>query len=318
MEHFDLIIIGGGAAGFGAAVYAGRYELNVVLFEGQKPGGETATGGKFENYPGIVSIDGYDLYQQFRAHAAATGARIMQGVVTAIARDGGCFAVTVDGKETHRASSVVFAHGQSRRHLGLPKEEALTGKGVSYCATCDGPLYKGKTVAVVGGGDASVKGVNLLAEYAKKIYLIMRGSAVQAEPANYTIMKQKGEVIEVLPEIEVKELVEEGGALKHVALSKPYRGQERLTIDGLFVEIGAAPDRALPSQIGVALTPQGYIHVDQFMRTNVPGVFAAGDITDASGSFRQAIMAAAQGSMAATSAYEYLQKNPQSRYGTTL
>src|SRR3989338_4662783 len=293
MEHFDLIIIGGGAAGFGAAVYAGRYELNVVLFEGQKPGGETATGGKFENYPGIVSIDGYDLYQQFRAHAAATGARIMQGVVTAIARDGGCFAVTVDGKETHRASSVVFAHGQSRRHLGLPKEEALTGKGVSYCATCDGPLYKGKTVAVVGGGDASVKGVNLLAEYAKKIYLIMRGSAVQAEPANYTI-------------------------LKHVALSKPYRGQERLTIDGLFVEIGAAPDRALPSQIGVALTPQGYIHVDQFMRTNVPGVFAAGDITDASGSFRQAIMAAAQGSMAATSSYEYLQKNPQSRYGTTL
>lgn len=310
MIHYDLIIIGGGVAGYSAAIYASRYELNVALFEGARPGGETATGGKFENYPGIMSIDGFDLYLQFRTHAEKTGAHIMAGSVTALKRDCGCIIVTVDGRDEYLASSVIFAHGQSRRHLGLPNEEELTGKGVSYCATCDGPLYKGKTVAVVGGGDASVKGVNLLAEYAAKIYFIVREQKVRAEPVNERIMKGKGDVIELLFQTQVRELIEEGGRLKQIKLSKPYQGQECLTLDGLFIEIGAVPDRILPSMIGVALTPQGYIHVDQFMRTNVQGVFAAGDVTDASGSFRQAIMAAAHGSMAATSAFEYLQKNP--------
>ena len=306
---YDLIIIGGGAAGFGAGVYAGRYELSVALFEGPKPGGETATGGKFENYPGIVAIDGYDLYQQMRLHAGAVGTKVMPGTVTAVSRDGGCFSVrTDDGKERHTAS-VIFAHGQSRRYLGLPNEEALTGHGVSYCATCDGPLYKGKIVAVVGGGDASVKGVNLLAEYAHKIYLIVRGDAIIAEPVNETRMRHKGNKVEILFTTEVKELIEREGKFTGVRLSKQFSDSDRLMLDGLFIEIGAKPETVLPEALGLTLNDKGYIHVDQFQRTNVRGVFAAGDCTDGSGDFRQAIMAAAQGSMAATSAYEYVRNN---------
>ena len=307
MEHYDLIIIGGGVAGFSAAIYAGRYEMKVLLFEGPKPGGETATGGLFENYPGIVSIPGFDLYLQFKKHAETVGTTVQQGVVTALAKEGETFLVTVDERNQFTSSSVIFAHGQSRRHLGLPREEALTGRGVSYCATCDGPLYRGKTVAVVGGGDASIKGVNLLAEYAKKIYLIVRDVTINAEPVNYTRMKEKGDTIEVLFETKVEELFEEEGKLRGVRLSRSFQGSDTLMADGLFVEIGAEPNRVLPSKLGVVLNERGYVHVDQFMKTNVSGVFAAGDATDASGSFRQAITAAAQGSMAATSVYDYLQ-----------
>jgi len=330
MANYDLIIIGGGVAGYAAGIYASRYELKVLLIEGPKPGGETATGGVFENYPGILSIEGYDLYQQFKKHAESVSVEVKPGTVSAIAKDRECLHVTVD-RDTYQAVAVIFAHGQSRRHLRLPREDMLTGKGISYCVTCDGPLYKGKTVAVVGGGDASVKGVNLLAEYAKKIYLIVRDPEIRAEPVNYTRMKEKGERVEVLLETQVRQLLEEGGKFKGIQLSRPYKGSHNdrsgtkvlfpersgaeskgndiLDVDGLFIEIGAEPETALPRMVGVELTDKGYIHVDQFMHTNVTGVFAAGDATDAAGSFRQAITAAAQGSVAATSAYEYIRSN---------
>ncbi|MEW6611031.1 MAG: FAD-dependent oxidoreductase [Patescibacteria group bacterium] len=314
MTYYDLIIIGGGAAGYAAALYAKRYEFSVLLIEGGRPGGETANAGLIENYPGFEAIDGYELYQKFRNHALKFGAVIQGGSVDKIAQEGSRFKVTAGSEGAWTASALIFAHGQARRRLGLPNEDALTGKGVSYCVTCDGPLYKGKTVGIVGGGDASVKGANLLTEYARKVFLIVMLGQVNAEPINYRLMQSKGDTVEVLYQTQVKELREENGKFAGVRLSRAYQGSDTLQLDGLFIEIGAVPDKTLPTQLGVALAESGHIHVDQFMRTNVAGVFAAGDVTDATGSFRQIVTAAAQGAIAATSAYEYLKiQNPNSK-----
>ena len=315
-NEYDLIIVGGGAAGYAAALYAKRYELSVLLIEGETPGGETANAGLIENYPGFEAIDGYELYQKFRNHALKFGAEVQPGRVEKVTQEGHQFKVSVVGQGVREGSCIIFTHGQARRRLGLPNEERLTGKGVSYCVTCYGPLYKGKTVGIVGGGDASVKGVNLLTEFAHKVFLIVKLEQVNAEPINYRLMQSKSDKVETLYHTQVKEMLEENGKFIGVKLFPGYQGNDILKLDGLFIEIGAVPDRALPASLGVALTESGHIHVDQFMQTNIAGVFAAGDVTDATGSFRQIVTAAAQGSMAATSAYEYIRKNtvPSEQY----
>jgi thioredoxin reductase (NADPH) len=162
-------------------------------------------------------------------------------------------------------------------------------------------LYGGKTVAMIGGGDSSVKGVNFLGEYAKKIYLIVRGSEVRAEPVNAERMKKLGDKVEVLLEHEVKEIVGEK-MLEKLVLS----GEKDLVVDGMFIEIGFDPDKTFAEQLGLELDEKGYMKVDNMMRTKVPGIFAAGDATTHFGSFKQDITAAAMGAVAATAAYEYL------------
>jgi thioredoxin reductase (NADPH) len=305
----DLVIVGSGAAGLSAALYARRYNMSTLVFEGEF-GGETATAGKIENYPGIMSIDGYDLMKAMKAQAEGTeererrsGVQFLEERVQKIERQESHFLVT--GKEkTFQAKTVIMAIGSQRRHLNLPKEQELTGRGVHYCVTCDGPIFAGKTVAMVGGGDSSVKGVNFLAEYAKKIYFIVRGKEVVAEPINLDQMKKLGDKVEVLLETEVKELVGYK-RLEKVALSKTYKGSTELILDGMFVEIGYDPDQTFVKQLGLKTDEAGYIRVDNMMRTNVLGIFAAGDSTNHFGRFKQDITAAALGAVAATSAYEY-------------
>lgn len=308
---YDLIIIGSGVAGLAAAVYGRRYKLETLVIEG-KFGGETATAGTIENYPGIKSIDGYELMKAMREQARDLGTVFQKGKADRIqppAKEGEPFLVSA-GQEQFQGATVILAIGAERRHLGLPREEELTNKGVHYCWTCDGPLYGGKRVAMVGGGDSSVKGVNFLAEYAEKIYLIVRGKEIHAEPINLERMKKLRDKVEVLLEHEVKELV---GAkkLEKLILSSPghKEGEELddLVVDGLFVEIGFDPDRTFAEQLGLQVNEKGYTKVDNMMKTNVPGVFAAGDATDHFGSFKQDITASAMGAVAATSAYEYHQ-----------
>ncbi|OHA70725.1 MAG: hypothetical protein A3D64_01025 [Candidatus Wildermuthbacteria bacterium RIFCSPHIGHO2_02_FULL_49_9] len=301
---YDLIIIGSGAAGLSAAIYAKRYKMETLVMEGEF-GGETATAGIIENYPGILSIDGYDLMKAMKEQGQNLGVVFEKGKAEKISSDRGCFVVKAANKE-FQGSTLILATGSQRRHLNLPNEKELTGKGVHYCWTCDGPLYGKKTVAIVGGGDSSVKGVNFLAEYAKKIYLIVRGKEVQAEPVNLERMKALGDKVEVLTETEVAEIVGEK-FLGKLVLSKEYQGSKDLAVDGVFVEIGFDPDTKLANQLGLALDEKNYIKVDSMMKTNIPGVFAAGDATSHFGRFKQDITAAALGSVAATSAYEYLQ-----------
>jgi thioredoxin reductase (NADPH) len=299
---YDLIIIGSGAAGLAAGIYAGRYRMNVLVI-GEQFGGETATGGKVENYPGFKSIDGLEMMLGWKDQAEALRTRVIDAKVKRVEKEGHCFRVFADDGKSYLTNTLVFAMGSERRRLGLPNEKELTGRGVHYCITCDGPLYSGKNIAVVGGGDASVKGVNLAAEYAKKIYLIVRGKEVMAEPINYERLQKLGERVEILYETEVKELVG-SNRLGKVVLSKPYKDSPELIVDGLFVEIGAQPNVELAVSLGVELDDKGYIKVDNMMRTNIDGVFAAGDATNHFGRFKQDITAAAMGAVAATSAYD--------------
>ena len=299
---YDLIIIGSGAAGLAAGLYARRYQMKTLVVTGEF-GGETATAGSIENYPGVLSIDGYDLMKTMKDQVEALGGEVREGWVKEIKKQGHFFSLTTD-TDTVQARTLILAIGAKRRHLGLPKEKELTGRGVHYCTTCDGPLYGGKTIAMVGGGDSSVKGVNFLAEYAKKIFFIVRGKEIVAEPINRKQMETLGNKVEILLETEVKEIIGEQ-KLEKVILSKPYKGSTELVLDGLFVEIGFDPDQTFAKQLDIALDEHGYLKVDNLMRTNVPGVFGSGDGTNFFGRFKQDITAAALGSVAATSAYEY-------------
>lgn len=299
---FDVLILGSGAAGLAAAVYAGRYRLDTAVLTGGEFGGETSTGGKVENYPGFLSIDGFELMVKFREQAQKLGAKIFDDTASSVEKEAHCFAVKGTSGEIYRAHALIFATGSKRRRLGLENEKELVGRGVHYCITCDGPVYGGKTIAIVGGGDASIKGANLAAEYVKKIYLIVRGDAVLAEPINLENLNKLGDKVETLLETEVRQI--HGTArLEKLTLSKPYQGSPELPVDGLFVEIGAEPNTDLAKSIGMELDERGYIRVNNMMQTNVDGVFAAGDTTNFFGSFKQDITAAAMGAVAATSAY---------------
>lgn len=302
---YDLLIVGSGAAGLSAGIYAGRYLLKTLIVQGKNFGGETAVAALIENYPGYIEIDGYDLMVKMKEQAKHVGAEFNDGEVTAITKDGDGFTVTINGKDAVQAKTVILAMGSRRRRLGLPIEDKLTGKGLSYCTTCDAPIYKGKIIAIIGGGDSSVKGANLAAEYAEKVYLIARGDKLIAEPVNYERLMKRSNV-EVLYETEVKDVLGDE-RLEKVILSKPVNGSTELKLGGLFVEIGAIPNNELAKQLGVELDKRGYIEVDPLMKTNVAGVMAAGDLCNETEGFKQDIVAAAQGSMAATSAYQYIE-----------
>lgn len=302
---YDLIVVGSGAAGMSAAIYAGRYKMSALVF-GDAFGGYTTVAGPIGNYPGYTEIDGFDLMMKMKEQAVALGAIVKDEKVASVKKPDGCFLVKTENGGEYHASTIIFATGSEHRRLGLPNELELTARGVHYCATCDGPIYNGKTIAMVGGGDASVKGVNLTAEYAKKIYLISREKEIHAEPINQEQMNKLVEQgkVEIILENEVDEIVGTE-RLEKVILKNPFNGSAELVIDGLFIEIGATPRSELAQELGVERDERGHIRATTMMVTNVDGVFAAGDITPLFGSFKQDITAAAMGAVAATSAYQY-------------
>ena len=304
----DVIIIGSGMAGLSAALYTARYELSTLVI-GAELGGATSTAWTIENYPGFKAIDGYDLIIKVKEQVEALGAKVIADKIEKITSppaggDGG-FKLTGESGEEYLAKAVIFTHGAARRKLNLPKEDDFSqGKGVHYCTTCDGPLYKGKTIAIVGSGDASVKGALLAVQYAEKIYMIVRGDGLHPEPINGERLKPYlGTKVEVLPNSQVKEILGDS-RLTGVKLAN----DQELKLDGLFVEIGAVPEMELVESLGVKLDPHGYVAVNNMMETNIEGVFAAGDATNFFGHFKQDITAAAMGSVAATSAFNFLQK----------
>ena len=303
---YDLLVIGSGAAGLSAGIYAGRYLISTALVEGKEFGGETSVAALIENYPGYVEIDGFELVMKMKEQVEKVGVAMKSGYVVSIRKEGNLFVSTVDGPEGEiQSKTVILATGSRRRRLGLPNEEQLTGKGVSYCTTCDSPLYKGKIVAIIGGGDSSVKGANLASEYAERIYLIVRAKTLNAEPVNDQRLMQKKNV-EVIYETEVTAIIGKD-RLEKVVLSKPIHGSTELQLGGLFVEIGAIPNNELAKEMGLELDTAGYVEVDPMMQTRVAGAFAAGDITNETDGFKQDIVAASQGAIAATSAYKYVE-----------
>lgn len=301
-EAVEIAIVGSGMAGLSGALYAGRYGMKAVVI-GDFFGGATSTAWTIENYPGFKSIDGYDLMMKVRDQVESLGVPIITDRIVDLEKDERGYRLTTKEGRRLIAPTVMLAVGAARRKLGLEKEEEFAkGRGVHYCTTCDGPLYRGKVIGIVGGGDAAVKGANLAVQYAEKILMIVREEELIAEPINQERLKPYlGEKVQIIHQMEIKELLGQD-RLTGVKLSN----DQELVLDGLFVEIGAIPEVELATKLGVVLDTHGYLKVDNNMETNLPGIYGAGDTTNFFGHFKQDITAAAMGAVAATSAFTHL------------
>lgn len=303
---YDLIIVGAGVAGMATSIYASRYKLGHLIF-GETSGGQGLLAGTVENYPGYVSIMGPELMQKFVEQVGYYGVEIKSEQVGSLAKVGDSFEVKTD-QAKYETKTLILAMGASFRHLNISGEDKFLGRGVSYCTTCDVPLFKDKIVAVVGGGDSALTGAIQAASFCSKVYLIHRRDEFRAEPAWIEKARQNPK-IELVLSTQVVEIRGEN-KVEEITLDKPYKGQPNLKVDGVFIEIGQVPSSTLVSGLGVEVDQQGFILVNPGMETNVPGVFAAGDIAVVRGGapFRQFITAAADGARAAASVYQYLHK----------
>ncbi len=301
---YDVVIIGGGVSGFGAAIYAGRFFMKVAVIT-EKPGGTVALTDNVENYPGFKQVTGLELVNKIEDHMKSYNVKTVEGRVKEIRRCGKhCFRIVVN-KKYLTTKTIIFATGTEVQKLNVKGEEEYKGLGVHYCALCDGPLYKDKVIAVVGGSDSAAKEALFLTEYAKKVYIIYRGEKIRPEPINFKRV-YKNKKIEVITKTEVKE-IKGNGSVSSLVLSRPYKGSNELKVKALFIEIGHKPMSELARGIGVKLNDKNEVVIDRFSKTNVEGVFAAGDVTDTK--FKQAITGVAQGVTAVYYAYHYVNEN---------
>ncbi len=304
-QEYDVVIVGGGPAGLSAAIYAARSMLRTAVIS-KDFGGQVLDAHVVENYPGFVSIRGSELMERFREHAEHFGAELVQAEVKRIRREGDFFVVETTAGTT-RARAVVYAAGSRHRKLGVPGEKELEGRGVSYCAICDAALFKGKVVAVVGGGNTAFMDAELLTEHAAKVYIIHRRREFRAEPIIVERLKRNPKVEFVVPY--VVERIEGREKVEQLVLRNRENGEEKtLKVDGVFVDIGMEPQTDLLKDLGVELDEKGYVLTREDMSTNVPGLFAAGDVARGCGDVHQIVTAAAKGAIAALSAYRYIKE----------
>lgn len=306
---YDMIVVGGGPAGYTAALYAARAGLDTLVLEKLSAGGQMALTTQIDNYPGFPDgVDGFALGEAMQAGAARFGAETELAEVTALELDGAVKRV-VTSEGVFSGRTVVLATGATPRKLGLPGEEALTGRGVHYCAACDGIFYRGKTVVVAGGGNSAAAEALLLSRVAKKVILVHRRDTLRATKLYHGPLEQADNV-EFRWNSAVSALVY-GDRLTGVKLRDTLTGEEGLLeCDALFVSIGRSPDSALAAG-WVARDPEGYVAADESTRTSLPGVFAAGDVRTKA--LRQIVTATADGAMAAHYAEEYLAGLAQGR-----
>lgn len=300
---YDTIIIGGGVSGLGAAIYAGRFKMKTLVLT-EKEGGTIMLTNDIANYPGFNKISGMDLADKIRNHAEDYEIDFKTKKVLKIeASKKACNKVYVGEDEYYYSKTIIFATGTEWKKLGVLGEDEYFGKGLHYCALCDAPFYNDKIVAIVGGSDSAVKESVLLAEYAKKVYIIARGKDIRAEPIN--LERAKGhEKIEIITETNIKEVYGKDGFVTGVILDKEFNSSKDFKLDGLFVAIGHTALSGLAQNMGVELNKKGEIIINRNSETNLKGVYAAGDVTDTR--FKQAITGVGEGVTAAYSAYHFL------------
>ena len=302
LHPYDTIIIGGGPAGYTAALYAARAGLDTLLIEKMSAGGQMTLTGDIDNYPGFdEGIDGFALGSKMQAGAERFGAKTEYAEVTRVELDGEIKRIFTSVGE-RLARTVIIAAGADPRELGVNGERELVGKGVHYCAHCDGRFYKGKTVAVIGGGNSAVTDALYLSRLAYKVYLIHRRDTLKASKI-YTEALKKAENIEILYNTTVSNYIQNGRLTGATVRNTLSREMSQLTLDGVFVSIGRKPSTALFAD-ALELDENGYIRADETTRTSVAGVFAAGDIRTKH--LRQIVTAASDGATAAYFAEEYL------------
>lgn len=311
MESYDFVIIGGGGTGLAAAMYAGRLGMKTLVI-GFTHGSELSIGGvitttnSVENYPGFKKISGYELAKNLAEHAKSYSdfVSMKNEKVEEVKKDKKGFLIKTS-KGEYFGKTILFATGTKWKKLNVPGGRELENLGVNYCALCDGPLYKKKTVAVYGGGDSAAKDALILAEHADKVYIIYRGEKIRPEPINLARVEnnQKIEIISKTHIVAVngKEKVES------LTFNNEFNGSKNLKVDAVFIAIGHEVLSELAKKLGVEINSHGEIILDhKTSETNVKGVFAAGDVTDKP--FKQLITGVADGCTAAYSAYEYITK----------
>lgn len=303
---YDTLIVGLGCAGYTAAIYAARYKMRVFLV-GLEAGGMGNTAAEVGNWPGEIEIRGPELMDKFKAHATSFGDLVTMEIarVQRVERIDSGFQLTLENGQLVQGRSLILATGSNKRHLGAPGEIEFAGKGVTYCATCDAFFYRGKTVAVIGGGDSAVEGAAIAAQVAAKVYLIHRKSSFRAEPFWVEKVKEKAN-IEFVLERNVSEIFGDS-RVRGVRLDQAWNVQETLSVDGVFIEIGSTPAVALAQEVGCTIDARGFLQVDGAQRTSVPGVFGAGDVTSGSNYFAQFATSVGEAAVAANSAFQYLQ-----------
>lgn len=306
-EKVKCLIIGSGPAGYTAAIYTGRANIAPVLYEGLQPGGQLTITTEVENFPGYPQgVQGQQMMDDFRAQAERFGADIRFGIVTKADFSERPFKVQIDEDKWVEAEAVIIATGATARYLGLESEEKFKGQGVSACATCDGFFYRGKDVAVVGGGDTACEEATYLASLCRKVYMIVRRNVFRASKAMQERVFNTPN-IEVLWEHQTKEILGNEMGVTGALLRRNDGVERRIDIDGFFLAIGHHPNSDVFRE-WVDTDAEGYIITEgKSTRTSRPGIFAAGDVQDPT--YRQAVNAAASGCRAAMDAEKYLAEN---------
>ncbi|NTV24452.1 MAG: FAD-dependent oxidoreductase [Nanoarchaeota archaeon] len=308
---YDVIIIGSGVTGLAAGMYSGRLGMKTLII-GEAPGGTIMLTNVVENYPGFTRLTGQELADKLKEHALdyKEFVEIKDDKVLSVEKKAKSFIVNTSNEKIE-AKTVILATGTKWRELKVPGHDEYKNRGVHYCALCDGFFYRKKTVAVIGGSDSAAKDALVLAEHAKKVYMIYRGEKIRPEPVNAKRIDVK-QNIEIINLANVTQIKGNEKGVTGVVLDKPYNGKPELLLDGVFIAIGHLALSDIAKQLGAELNEKGEVKVNRKSETNIPGFFAAGDVVDTH--FKQAIIGVAEGVMAAYSASEYvgalsLQKN---------
>lgn len=307
MEKIDLLILGSGPAGYTAAIYACRANIQTVVYEGLQPGGQLTTTTDIENFPGYPNgISGQQMMEEFKAQAQRFGADVRFGFATKVDFSERPFKVLIDDEKWVEANAVIIATGANAKYLGLESEEKFRGQGVSACATCDGFFYRKKNVAVVGGGDTACEEASYLATLCNKVYMIVRRDVLRASKAMQERVFNTPN-IEILWKHQTKEIVGDEMGVNGAILVKDGKEEVKIDIDGFFLAIGHHPNSDIFKE-WVDTDAEGYIITQgKSCRTSREGIFAAGDVQDPT--YRQAVNAAAAGCRAAMDAEKYLSEN---------
>lgn len=308
MKEYDVIVIGTGPSGLAAGLYSARRNLKTLVI-GEVLGGQMSLAHIVENYPGVEPISGIELSEKMKKQAERFGCKVKIDAVKGFDLKDKIKKIKTSGGE-YTAKVIIIATGSHYRRLEVEGEEKFIGKGISYCSTCDGPLFKGKRVVVIGGSDSAVTAAIYLSEMASETYLIHRKDQLRAEEANQENLKKSP--VKIIWNSVIEKI--EGDKFVNKIIIKNVKTNEtkELEIDGVFVEIGEIPTTEIVKAAGVEVNEKNFIIVNKKFETNIPGVYATGDVT---GSFAQIVTAAAEGAEAATNAYLYLKGGV---YGTRI
>lgn len=301
IENYEVAILGGGPAGLTSAIYSARYHLNTLVIA-QSFGGTANLAGEVENWPGF-SGTGKELMDKMKEQAEKFGAKFLEKEISGVKKEGSWFVIETEDKKV-KAKSLIVALGTEHRKLAIPGEKEFLGKGVSYCATCDGMFFRNKTVAVIGGADSAAKAALYLSEITKKVYVLYRKTEMRCEPISLKKLCDKENVEIIYQSLPVgisgEKIVKKLDYLQTVGEKEERKS---ISVDGVFIEIGSTPMTELVKNLGMQMESD-YIITDKESKTNVAGVFAAGDNTNTK--FKQMIVAAGSGAVAAKSSYDFL------------